>query len=125
MKKSQSSQAREREASALRRYRAEYVRLKRRLLGLGYVCLGSVARRWLPCGQPSCVCHRDPTKRHGPYYHWTRKIGGKTQSVMLSVSLAHLYREGIRNHRHLDRILEQMREVSVQAFGAAKVASRR
>ncbi len=109
---------------ALRRYRQEYQRLKRQLETLGYVCLGSITRRWITCGNPACACHRDPNRRHGPYYQWTRKIGGRTETRMLDESLLRLYQEGIRNHRRLDAILEKMREVSLAAFEAVKIQSK-
>lgn len=111
-------------ADALHRYRQEYQRLKRQLQALGYVCLGSITRRWITCGNPACACHRDPDRRHGPYYQWTRKIGGRTETRMLDESLLRLYQEGIRNHRRLDAILEKMREVSLAAFEAVKIQSK-
>lgn len=109
---------------ALRRYRQEYQRLKRQLQALGYVCLGSITRRWITCGNQACACHRDPDRRHGPYYQWTRKIGGRTQTRMLDESLVRLYQEGIRNHHRLDAILDKMREVSLAAFEAVKIRSK-
>ena len=110
---------------ALRRYRKRYKRFTAKLRDLGYICRGSITRQWLTCGKPSCVCHRDPTQRHGPYYYWTRKVEGRTQSRMLDESLARLYEEGIRNHRKLDALIERMRKVSLLAFQAAKMASNR
>jgi len=105
---------------ALRRYRQEYARLKRHLRDIGYICLGSVCERWLTCGTPSCACHTDPQRRHGPYYQWTRKVNGRTEARMLDESLVRLYQEGIRNHQRLDAIVKKMQEVSLAAFEAAK-----
>lgn len=105
---------------ALRRYRREYERLKRQLRRVGYICLGSVAQRWLTCGTPSCACHADPKRRHGPYYQWTRKVNGRTEARMLDESLVRLYQEGIRNHQRLNAIVKKMQEVSLAAFEAAK-----
>lgn len=110
---------------ALRRYRMPYERLKAKLQRLGYVCVGSITRRWLTCGKPSCACHRHRTCRHGPYYYWTRKVAGRTESRMLDKSLVLLYKEGIRNHRNLDALVETMRKMSLSAFHAAKIASNR
>ena len=110
---------------ALRRYRRRYERLKAKLRDLGYVCVGSITRSWLTCGKPSCICHRDRARRHGPYYYWTRKVAGRTQSRMLDESLLHLYEQGIRNHRKLDALIERMRELSLLAFQDAKMASNR
>ena len=110
---------------ALGHYRKRYEALKAKLRALGYICRGSISRPWLTCGKPSCACHSDPAQRHGPYTYWTRKVGGKTQSRMLDDPLARLYEEGIRNHRKLDLLIEQMGELSLLAFQAAKMASKR
>ena len=109
----------------LSRYRNRYEKLKAKLRDLGYVCLGSITCRWLTCGKPSCICHRDPSRRHGPYYHWTRKLRGRTQSRMLDESLARLYQQAIRNHQTLDAIIQKMQELSLLAFQAARMASNR
>ena|SRR6516162_5923921 len=110
--------------AALRDYRQEYARLKRELRSVGYICLGSVSQRWLTCGTPTCACHADPKRRHGPYYQWTRKVNGRTQARMLDASLVRLYQEGIQNHQRLDAIVKKMQEVSLAAFGAAKIRSK-
>lgn len=109
----------------MRRYRRQYDQLKAKLSDLGYVCVGSIARSWLKCGKPSCICHRDPARRHGPYFYWTRKVSGRTQSRMLDESLVRLYEEGIRSHHKLNALIENMRELSLLAFQAVKMASNR
>ncbi len=111
-------------SAALRRYRQEYARVKQQLRSVGYICLGSITQRWLTCGTPSCVCHRDPARRHGPYYQWTRKINGRTETRMLDESLIRLYQDGIRNHQRLDAIVQKMQEVSLKAFEAAKIQAK-
>lgn len=108
----------------LRRCRQEYDHLKADLEKLGYLCQGTITKRYLPCGKSACACHKDPARGHGPYYYWTAKLGGRTQSRMLSPAVVPLYREGIRNHRRLERILKRMRKVSLQAFDAAKIHSK-
>ena len=30
---------------------------------------GSLAEVYVRCGSPSCACHRDPEKRHGPHLY--------------------------------------------------------
>ena len=39
----------------------------------------------MKCGQPQCACHRDPAKRHGPYFEWTYKAKGKTAEEAISI----------------------------------------
>jgi len=109
----------------LRRLQRRYEGLKARLARLGYVCQGTLSERYLPCGKPNCVCHQDPSKRHGPYTYWTRKVDGRTQTRMIPASVVSLYRKGIQNHQRLKTILTEMQEVSLQAFEAVKNRSKR
>ncbi len=96
----------------LRRCREAYDRLKADVATIGYLCQGTITRRTLSCGKPSCGCRKDPARRHGPYYYWTAKVEGRTQSRMLDPTLVPLYREAIRNHRRLQAALKKMRKVS-------------
>ena len=38
---------------------------------------GSVSERRMRCGQAGCACRTDPSRRHGPYWHWTRKVANQ------------------------------------------------
>ena len=40
---------------------------------------GSVVRQSMFCGKASCACHRDPQKKHGPYYYLSYKEGGQSR----------------------------------------------
>ena len=92
-----------------------YGRLKRSLIGIGFIFPGSIVRRFMPCGKPSCCCATDVTKRHGPYYEWTRKLKGKTVTVRLTAEQARRYEDWIQNRRKLKKILIRMQAVSIQA----------
>lgn len=60
MKRVKQNPSREKKAAQaeLRRFQEPYDRLKAELAGLGYVCQGTITRRYLPCGKPSCACLR-------------------------------------------------------------------
>ena len=75
-------------SARLARYAKRYARLKAELRALGYVCVGSVQSRRLTCGNPGCRCHTHERYRHGPYHYWTRKVGGKTVSAVLTADQA-------------------------------------
>jgi len=104
-----------RREQALRRYAQEYDDLKQQLQTVGYILQGSVTERWNQCGKSWCHCHKDPKSRHGPYYQWSWKEGGKTKSVYLDADQAELCRQWIDNHRQLERLLKRMRAVSLRA----------
>lgn len=100
MKKNRTKSPPEAELSpaALRRLEARYQRLKERLLDLGWIAQGSL----MP--QPPRA------------WRLTRKVSAKTVSLALSAPQADLYKQAIANHRKLETILSQMRELSEEAL---------
>ena len=70
----------------------------------------------MKCGQTRCPCHRDPAKRHGPYFEWTYKDKGKTVNVKLSSQAAQLYQAATKQHRRLKAILVRMERLSRTAL---------
>ena len=102
----------------LRASEQRYRELKQRLQEVGFVCVGSLQTRYLPCGNPSCRCHQDPAKRHGPYHYWTRKVKGRTITVLLKQEQVPLYREWIQNNRRLEDLVQEMRRISAQVLSA-------
>jgi len=83
---------------------------------LDYFFKGTVLKRMMKCGQPQCACHRDPSKRHGPYFEWTYKTNGKTVNVRLSPQAAPLYQAATKQHRQLKAILAKMERLSRTAL---------
>ena len=91
-----------------------YEVLKEALGRLGYVRPGSLVRRFMPCGKPSCRCMGDPPSLHGPYYQWTARIRGKTKTIRLSERQAQLCGEWIANHTKLKDIVRRMEAISLK-----------
>ena len=56
---------------------------------------GSLSERTIKCSKPGCACAQDPKARHGPYYSYTRAVGGKTRSRYLNAEQADLVRQQI------------------------------
>lgn len=96
----------------LRDYQRQYRQLAAKLAESGYLWNGTISRQMLTCGKKSCVCHRDESRRHGPYLYWTTKVGGKTVSRLLSPAEAELYEEWIENRRRLERLAREMLALS-------------
>jgi hypothetical protein len=94
--------------------RARYAAAKSALADVGFTCEGSLVERYTCCNNPNCHC-ADPNQRHGPYYQLSWKEAGKTVSRLLSGEEAALYREWIDNRRHLESVLQEMRDLSRQA----------
>jgi hypothetical protein len=93
-----------------------FAALKREILHLDYFCKGTVLKRMMQCGNPPCPCHRDPSKRHGPYWECTYKVQNKTINLKLYPETMPLYRAAIRQHRKLKSLLGRMERLSRSAL---------
>lgn len=101
----------ERLASCERRYRD----LARQLSEIGWIASGSLGLRADRCGKPNCACASDPARRHGPYWHLTSKVGGKTVNKRLREHEARLYQQWIANDRTVGAVLAEMRAIAAEA----------
>lgn len=89
---------------------------RQELQQLDYFLKGTVLKRMMKCGQPSCACHRDASQRHGPYFEWTYKVNGKTVNVKLSPQTAPLYQAATKQHRKLKAVLARLERLSRTAL---------
>lgn len=97
----------------LERFRKHYVRLKSEIGKLGFISPGSIVARDPVCGKPTCKCQADPPQPHPRCLQWSRKLGGTTVSRRLkTASEEHLFREWKANFDKLNRLIEEMDDVS-------------
>jgi septal ring factor EnvC (AmiA/AmiB activator) len=108
----------ERAQKKLHTLRLKQQELARQLSNVEFIWSGTIKKRFLTCGKPSCACHSDPEARHGPYYYWTTKKAGKTVSRSLSEQQAALLEQWIENRRKLEHILDAMKKLSQEAYEA-------
>ena len=101
--------------SSLQRLAERHRALLGELSDIGLVLRGTIAQRMNRCGNPTCRCKADPPTLHGPYPVWTRKVAGKTVTVVLRPEQAALCRDWNRNMRKLDRIVRQMQALGLRA----------
>lgn len=81
---------------------------------------GTITERLTLCGKPACACHSDPPRRHGPYWHWTRKVAGKTISGYLSKQDAHEYQHWIENDRRIRELLTRLEAIGIARLQASQ-----
>ena len=89
--------------------RADYEALKRSLLEVGLVQVGSVNKRM--DRRPDA---KGVMRERGPYWQWTRKEGGNTKTVNLSAAQVRLWKRAIAEHRRLERTMRAMRALSLR-----------
>lgn len=94
--------------------------LKKELAKTGFICTGSVFSVYQRCGKKFCSCATDKNALHGPYNRWTRKIKGKTISRTITDEQVAITREYIENYRNLEKLLEKMKDLTIQYIEAHK-----
>lgn len=105
----------QRDTLRLADYEHRYRELAQKLSQIGWIAAGSIAKRTERCGKAYCACASDPSARHGPYWHFTARVEGKTVNKRLSEHDARLYQEWIGNERAVRSLLAEMREIAAKA----------
>jgi len=97
-----------------------------RLMELSPLCSGSLHEQYLTCGKAECRCHdRRDAQRHGPYYLWIRRIGGKqvNRTLRPGPDLERV-RQGIANYQKLQQLLgEVVEEEESQVLGGKRAVA--
>src|SRR5713226_3777507 len=83
------------------------------IAALGFALPGTLADRMPRCGHPSCRCHADPPRLHGPYHQWTRKKDGKTATRILTDDQIADYQPWFDNHRRLRELITELEALSL------------
>lgn len=91
-------------------------RIAQQLSRIGFALPGTLLRRDVRCGRPTCRCAADPPELHGPYWQWTRKIDGKTVTRLLTAEQARRYRAWFDNARTLRELVRKLEALSLEAF---------
>jgi hypothetical protein len=79
---------------------------------------GTITERHTRCGRPGCACQADPPRRHGPYWHWTRKLKNKTVGKYLSKDQATESQHWIDNDRRIRELLARLEQIGIQRLEA-------
>ena len=104
-------------AALIRSDAQRFEALQREIVQLDYFCKGTVLKRMMKCGRKQCACHRDPARRHGPYFECTYKVQNKTVNLKLYPEVAPLYRAAIQQYRKLKALIGRMERLSRSALG--------
>lgn len=100
--------------------RREKERLRAELAASGFSLPGTFLERWMSCKKPGCRCSADPPQLHGPYYQWTRRVSGKTETRLLTEEQASKYREWFDNAKRDRTIIAKLEELSLAIVESAE-----
>lgn len=92
---------------------------------VGFVCSGTVVHKTKRCGRENCACARDPDSRHGPYYEWHRREGGRQVHTMLPEDVGPLFEQASENYRKLLLLLREWEKESARAMLAKSLLKSR
>src|SRR5512139_354515 len=82
-------------------------RLESQLMRPRNMRIGSVVKQYMFCGKATCACHRDPQKKHGPYYYLSYKEGGRSRYKYLGKAEGPAV-ERARNYQVFQRGMAQL-----------------
>lgn len=88
-------------------------RITAELAELGFCLPGTLTERRTRCSSPGCRCRAEPPVLHGPYYSWTRKIGGKTVTRTLNAEQASRYGLWFEDARRLRALAAELEALSL------------
>lgn len=100
--------------------RAAQARIAADLGSLGFALPGTVLERRIRCGKKGCRCGADPPQLHGPYYQWTRKVAGKTETRLLSAAQMARYGTWFENARRLRSLTSELEALSLEIAESAE-----
>ena len=86
----------------------------------GFALPGTVLERRIRCGKPGCRCGADPPQLHGPYYQWTRKVHGRTETRLLSAAQMARYRDWFENARRIRALASELEALSLEIAESAE-----
>lgn len=90
-------------------------RISRALAQIDYALPGSVVKRMMRCGSPRCTrCKTDPPDLHGPYLQWSRKVGGKTTSKLLTPDQVERYQPWLDSNRRLRELVTELETLTIR-----------
>ena len=95
-------------------------RITTEITKLGFCLPGSLVQRSSRCGTPTCICHSNPNRLHGPYWSWTRKVNGKTVTRNLSPAQLERYRPWFDNASRLRTLIAELEALSAEVAEQAE-----
>jgi Family of unknown function (DUF6788) len=71
---------------------------------------GSLSEVTRQCGDPSCACARDPSRRHGPHLYLKFSAGGKAHSVYVPAEDRDAFMQAHQAWLRFNELASQMAE---------------
>jgi hypothetical protein len=87
---------------------------------VGFALPGTILERRIRCGKRGCRCGADPPQLHGPYYQWTRKVNGVTETRLLSAAQLARYASWFANAKRIRTLTSELEALSLDIAESAE-----
>ncbi|MBM4028150.1 MAG: hypothetical protein FJ280_22560 [Planctomycetes bacterium] len=78
---------------------------------------GHLDEAMLTCGTPTCGCHKDPSRRHGPHlYLRFRDLNGRSRSMYVPRSHEKEMREAVKAWGHMWQLMLELSQMNREAL---------
>lgn len=97
--------------------------IKRELMQLGDLRVGSLSRQYNACSSPGCRCKASPPRKHGPYYQLSYTRNGKSTTRAVQRGSVSELRRQLRNYARLRDLVNRWIDLSTD-LAALRTAHR-
>jgi hypothetical protein len=84
--------------------------LQRLLESAAIMIQGGLSETTRRCGNPGCICHRDPSRRHGPHLYLTYRSQGKSRALYIPAQHAREVRQAQAAWKKFGQLASQLAE---------------
>jgi len=112
-------------AADKKKIRSRTQAIRRAIDAMDYLSSGTLLSRTKVCGRPNCRCATDPASRHGPYFEWNRRQGGRLVHKKLTEEQAELAARAIANLREVQRLLSHWEAATFEEIVALEEPMKR
>jgi hypothetical protein len=96
----------------LEKLKKEFEETRKELCSISYLKKGTLSKCYQTCGTASCRCHKDKRYRHGPYWWWSTKKGGRTKTILVPQEMLSEVRSYIDNYKLLKSKAKKLEDIS-------------
>lgn len=102
------------DADKIRQLEHQIAQIKRELVELGDLRIGSLSRQYNVCSSPGCHCKASPPRKHGPYYQLSYTRNGKSTTRAVQRGKLTQIRRQLRNYAKLRDLVERWIDAGTQ-----------
>ena len=93
-------------------------KIKRELVGLGDLRMGSLSEQYNVCGTPGCRCKTSPAHRHGPYHQLSYTRKGKGTTRFIRPEYLSTVKKQLRNYAKLRELVDRWIDLAIELSDA-------